>query len=419
MRSKILGLFIFFLSFYLCIPDKAYSDEPLIKQERLKPSQPLAHYSDSIAKVLFMTDCSKRIQTLLNASLNLTKSKDHQKAILCLNEIRVLNKKEQPLLNKLLCDLYVENFKQQGSYDSAFFYLNILYKKQLNDLQKATDENIQFINRINSQEIHLETFKEQELELKLKSKNQNILLAFLYTFIFLTLALAVFLIVLLRNRKRIMAQTEKINRISKEMEQVLKQKELLFHEMQHRVKNNLTMLISLLEMQLEEIGSSEAIESYEKAISRIRSMALVHEGIYQQNEKSLLNLKLFVGQLFHHYLMNAKDEFLFEFDCDNITLSPGRGIKVGLLLNELILNSIQHASYDNKQLKISFSAKKIDDTYLLKFQDNGKGISDFKLQMENGKIGMFIINSMCKQLRATLKYESNPGASFTIFIPKI
>lgn len=415
MRTKILFLF---LSFYLCIPNGIYGNEFLTKKKELNYLQDIETYSDTIGKVVFSIDSSTRIQTLLNKSLKLTEKKEHQSAILCLNELSSYKLTNTPILNKLLCDLYVENFKQQGIYDSAFFYLNKLYNKQLDELHRATDENIQSINRIYSQELNLKIIKEQELELEIKTKNRKILLYALYSIAVLTLGLAVFLFILLRSRRRIYAQTNKINSINKELEQVIKQKEVLFHEMQHRVKNNLTMLISLLEMQLEEIDSPEAIESYEKAISRIRSMALVHEGIYLQNEKSELNLKVYVGQLFHHYLMNVQDEFLFELDCDDITLSPGRGVNVGLLLNELITNSIQHAARDNKQLKISFSAKKTDETYVLKFKDNGNGISDFKRQIENGKIGMFIVESMSKQLRAILDYHSNPGAEFTITIPK-
>ena len=314
--------------------------------------------------------------------------------------------------------LYYRNYKSLNRYDSALRYLEKMYNTQLLVLREETALNIQNINRFYQQEIDEEKIIEQDLELALDKKDRRVLIGILYLVIFLTSGLGVFLFFLLKSHQKYREQLLRTEQINDELKMNIGQKDILFHEMQHRVKNNLTMLISLLEMQQEGIKSKEAKGSYSKAIDRIQSMAIIYDNTYKKLEKSELILEDYLWKLARHLQSIKGMEVNFKIACDKLKLTPSRGIKFGLMINELMMNSFQHGLRSDEILEIVITGKEVGDNIEIEFQDNGNGIEDIDKAMALDKIGFFIMNSMIKQLNGSLNYKMSNVAFFSLSFPK-
>ncbi|HAG15045.1 MAG TPA: hypothetical protein DCG69_00770 [Bacteroidales bacterium] len=251
----------------------------------------------------------------------------------------------------------------------------------------------------------------QKITLLLKSEDKEFLINIVVVLLFLTSGLLIFLFVHYRNR-------QKIKRINSELKARLEEKDILNHELQHRVKNNLTMLLSLLEMQSHELRSKDGKKSYADAMRRIRSMALIHESSYSQAQQNVIDLELLAQKLFQNFSVDFVRDFKYEVRCQGISLIPEEGIKIGMMLSELISNALQHAIVEkNTPLKIEFVCVDLGNTHSLLFRDNGSGIENYELKKTQEKIGMFIINSMVRQLRASIEYKTDQGSLFKIQIP--
>ena len=205
----------------------------------------------------------------------------------------------------------------------------------------------------------------------------------------------------------ILALFYKIQTKNRALLKSLDEKQVLLQEVHHRVKNNLSFLSSLLYLRTKTIDNQETIEVLLECQSRVNSMAVVHEELYQinENEKPSFRsfcLKLFEGLNDSIYLEDKSLNFELIGDVHGLNLT--RSIFVGLIINELAMNSIKHASTSN-ELKIGVELKQIKNRIIFRYFDNGIGLNDQVNIAQSSGFGLRMIQLLIRQLNSDLIYE--------------
>lgn len=202
-----------------------------------------------------------------------------------------------------------------------------------------------------------------------------------------------------------------------QLKKSLLEKEILIKEIHHRVKNNLNVVISLLNSQARRITNKKAIEAFKDSVSRIYSMAFVHQHLYQSKDLSSINIKDYIktmaNRAFSSYRINNKVKM--ELEIDNIIMNIEKSIPLGLIINEIISNAFKHAFPKNQKGSVNISLKKIkNDIYELIVQDNGTGLSE-KIDFEKTEsLGLYLIKILVDQLKGTLELSRENGTKFVI-----
>ena len=210
--------------------------------------------------------------------------------------------------------------------------------------------------------------------------------------------------------------TEK-KRIEDKVNRSLKEKDVLLQEIHHRVKNNLQIVSSLLSLQSRYIEQPDSIEIFRDSQSRIKSMALVHEKLYQSGDLTRINLSEYipdlVSDLFRSYGVNY-NLVQFKINSENISLDINTAIPCGLIINELVTNSIKHAFQGIIKGEIVVELKYEDDCLKMKVQDNGVGFPE-EVNLSNIKtLGLQLVISLTKQLDGSIELIKENGTSFNI-----
>ena len=205
------------------------------------------------------------------------------------------------------------------------------------------------------------------------------------------------------------------------IETSLAEKETLLKEIHHRVKNNLQIISSILNLQIRKIDDPKIIAVLKDSQTRVQAMALVHEHLYQGKDFSHVDLKNYITALgkgiFQMYNTGDKD-IRFDLNIRHVYVDINTAIPLGLLSNELITNSLKHAFRDKKDGKVSITAT--EDPHALTFivADNGIGISpDIRLENQTS-LGLRLVNTLTNQLDGTATIDRSEGTKFTFTIPK-
>ncbi|GAB4313297.1 MAG: hypothetical protein Kow0019_12670 [Methanobacteriaceae archaeon] len=197
----------------------------------------------------------------------------------------------------------------------------------------------------------------------------------------------------------------------------LKEKEMLLGEIHHRVKNNLQIISSLLNLQSIHIKDPYDRELFTESQNRVKSMAIIHEKLYQSQNFTQINLKDYTNSLLKDIMgsyMIDPDQIRFELDADNIELNLETAIPCGLILNELITNSIKHAFPSSTKGKVSIRFREKNGTYQMEVADDGVGLPE-DLDLENPQtLGLELINNLVKQLEGVIELKTDQGTHFII-----
>ncbi len=194
----------------------------------------------------------------------------------------------------------------------------------------------------------------------------------------------------------------------------LKEKEILMKEIHHRVKNNLQIVQSLLSLQESKSKDEALLQTIKSTKNRIRSMAIVHERLYKTSDFSNVNFKQYsdtmVRELFFSY--NISDKIKLSCSIDDVHLSVDKAIPCGLILNELVSNSLKHAFLPGAKGKITITFTKKDDEFILCVQDNGIGFNEDLDHKDT--LGLTLVKVLTRQIKGELLIKSNNGTTITI-----
>lgn len=207
-----------------------------------------------------------------------------------------------------------------------------------------------------------------------------------------------------------------------ELTSLLDQKQILLQEVHHRVKNNLAVLSALLGMQISGLENEEAISVLEDTQMRIISIAKVHEHLYNQDKLNEIGFDAYIRELVEKITDTVdtnKKPPKFNLNLDPLRLSLDQSITCGLLLNELITNSIKHAYVPGKQARIDIEIKLDGEMVSIKYRDYGKGLDDSKDFFRDGNFGSMVIQIFLSQLKAEWDLKSDSGLIFDLNFKRV
>ncbi len=198
----------------------------------------------------------------------------------------------------------------------------------------------------------------------------------------------------------------------------LKEKDILLAEVQHRVKNNLAVIIGLLNFQNENAESEETRSALREAKNRVMSIAMVHNQLYRKDDLTRINLNTYLSELIaellrSHPVFQATPINKYMQDID---LGITKTVPLGLMVNEVITNSFKHGFKDNKNPKIDMQLTKSDNIATLSISDNGIGFPP-KETINKQSLGLTLIESLTDQIDGKVEFSNNNGAKVEISFP--
>jgi two-component sensor histidine kinase len=294
-------------------------------------------------------------------------------------------------------------FESLQKTDSALFYHKLFHEYD-SKLQKEIDSKE--IKRITEQ------YQNDKKEAIIKRKDEQIIFIII---LFAIIAVASLLIV--RKNRKISYQNKIITKQVDELVKMLEQKKVLLSELQHRVKNNLQNVISILEIQKESVDFNNIDELIRGNQNRIHSMALLHKKLSVSDNVNEVDLQRYAQELTDlvvHSYDNFQKKIIFSVDCVTDKISIEKALPIGLILVELLSNSMKHAfkGKNTGVIKIFTEVEKQSGKINLHYTDSGTGF-DFNKTSSTG-LGLEIIRGLIDQLNGTVTVKKDK--SFELII---
>lgn len=203
----------------------------------------------------------------------------------------------------------------------------------------------------------------------------------------------------------------------------LDEKTILIKELHHRVKNNLQVVSSLLNLQAEQSGEGNIRDMMRDSVNRIHSMSKIHERIYHSDNLSRVDFSEYVPEIFNELLTTyafRKVEIEHSVDVHDVFFDLERAVPCGLLINEILTNAIKHGCAGPGRCRLDLSFRLIGGEYVLVISDNGPGFPPEILREGSGAtLGIQLIKALCKQLKADWIVEHDRGTTYRIRIPAV
>lgn len=203
----------------------------------------------------------------------------------------------------------------------------------------------------------------------------------------------------------------------KALKESLEEKEVLLREIHHRVKNNMQIISSLLNLQKKYVEEEETVNILVESQNRIKTMAMIHEKLYQSPNLTSINFNEYteklVNDLFYSY-GKKMSVIKTSFHMEEVKIGLDTAIPCGLILNELVTNSLKYAFPEDRTGIITIKFRSEGEYFILKVLDDGVGVpEDIKLENKD-TLGFQLVTSLVKQLDGTVQMDRSHGTSFTI-----
>jgi PAS domain S-box-containing protein len=200
----------------------------------------------------------------------------------------------------------------------------------------------------------------------------------------------------------------------------IKEKDVLLQEIHHRVKNNMQIISSLLNLQITYLDDEEAVNLLKESQNRVRSMAIIHEKLYQSNDFTKINLTEYINSLVNglFYSYSMKKTINSIINVENVELNIETAVPVGLILNELISNSLKHGFNEGKG-EVYIKLKTVDDKYEMVVGDNGTGFPEDIDFRKTESLGLQLVNNLVNQIDGEIKMNTDKGTEFKITFPEL
>ncbi len=305
-----------------------------------------------------------------------------------------------------LARVYNAKKEYQGGYEQLVKYLNIREKLSNEELMRSTNE---------LEQKYQSAKKEQEIaELELAAIEQNLAAAknenqrrLLFFFAILLIGVLGFMTYRFFNQRKVATLLRTKNETIAE---ALSERELLLREIHHRVKNNLQVVSSLLSIQGREIQDEKAKDAISESKNRVHSMALIHQYLYSDKELASINMEEYIPnlceKLFNAYKLDH-DLIDLKIEVEPISLDIDTAIPLGIIINELITNSLKYAfdADDEGEITVTFAERQ--NQLILTVRDSGKGKQD--KTRSDISFGMKLIRAFEEKLQAKIEILENGG----------
>jgi len=219
------------------------------------------------------------------------------------------------------------------------------------------------------------------------------------------------------NRYMVISDITDRKKYEQKIENSLKEKEILLQEINHRVKNNMQIISSLLKIQAGYVKDENLLKLFRNSQNRVKSMSLIHEKLYQSADLSRIAFEDYVDSLTRHLYTTygvSTERIQLLININEIKLGVDKAIPCGLIINELVSNSLKYAFPEGKTGTIKIELVKKEELYTLKIIDDGKGLpKDFELE-KSTTLGMQLIKSLTDQLHGKITRLDVTGVGYKI-----
>jgi len=223
--------------------------------------------------------------------------------------------------------------------------------------------------------------------------------------------LAIIIIVFLLWNKTLRNEIKAREKIELDLKKENQEKELLLKEVHHRVKNNLQIVHSMLNMQSRKVDNEIALKVIAEGKSRVMAMAIIHKILYESEDLSTIDVKKYVNSLSDNIKRIYKSdhtEIALNIDVQEVYLDIDKSIPVGLILNELLSNTYKHAFINRKKGNIKIEIIQLEDVCQFNYSDDGEGVTNYN--MESYKtLGMHLIHRLANQLQTEAEIQKTTG----------
>ncbi len=304
-------------------------------------------------------------------------------------------------------------FEKMNDSDSALHYYklyNSVHEQSLNERRDLKISELDYDYNLKKEKLQK---KQLETQILATQRYNSILIVSSVVLTVLLALLGIQFLLLKKRKEKIEIQKENIAVQKEDLEKNLEQKKFLVKELNHRVKNNLAVILSLVDFHKDESQNTVDREKFKKLHERVQTISLAHE-LYSYNintsDSSHIKIRDYTDKILETHKVTSSRKMEYENLTEDIELAVDKALPIGLMLNELITNALKHSNAPF--LKLNFSLTKTDGGFTLKFGDNG---TDFYENPETNSLGLTIIEGMTQQLSGSL--ERN-GSSYTINFPE-
>ncbi|WP_086650297.1 sensor histidine kinase [Acetobacter cibinongensis] len=216
--------------------------------------------------------------------------------------------------------------------------------------------------------------------------------------------------------------TRRLSRHEARLKEAMAHQELLMREIHHRVKNNLQIVASLLNLQAGRISNPEFRAEFALARDRVRALATLHRSLYAEDRLDSLNMSSFLkelcGQTLHIAGEYETGRIDMEISCDDFSMNPDQAVPLALIVTELVTNAIKYAFPDGRSGIISISLTHADKMVTLNIGDNGIGCTPDQCDISGQQgIGLKLIKGFARQLNATFVQNCQNGTHYSFVFP--
>lgn len=380
----------------------------------------ISHFEESESKLTRGLDLQQEAQNAAGLGYAFLKKNQLEKA-----QKNIERSIELASRNNLYRDLmqgyeYLSAYHQEtGNMSGAVEALNSFIRAKDSLINQQQDEAMldamqRFETEKKDQEIALLSSENEIKDLRIQSANRQ--RAFFITSLLGLAAIAFLIYWQLKSRQRNeLILKEKNALISKN----LKEKEILLGEIHHRVKNNLQFISSLLSLQSEHVEDLNALDALKQGQDRVQSMALIHQNLYQEENFTGVAVQEYFEKLsqnlFDSYNISP-ERISLQLHIDDLDLDVETVVPLGLIVNELLSNSLKHAFPENREGTITVSMGEINNQLILSVSDNGIGMAAPDINQLNQSFGYRLIDAFKEQLEATVQVDGTKGTKVHLVI---
>ncbi len=208
---------------------------------------------------------------------------------------------------------------------------------------------------------------------------------------------------------------------AEQLKQLVNEKEILNKEIHHRVKNNLAVISSMLNLQAAQVENKEAKLHLQNSRDRVHSMALIHEQVYQSNDMNYIDFKAYIENIVKELQAiygEAESHLKIIAELQDASMHVNVAVPCGLLLNELVTNAIKYAfpESDNDN-RIEITLENQEQAIQLCVKDNGIGLPPEEVLKDKKSLGIKIVKVLAEQIKASITIERNKGTRYIITVP--
>lgn len=201
--------------------------------------------------------------------------------------------------------------------------------------------------------------------------------------------------------------------------QSLREKEVLLKEVHHRVKNNMQVISSILNLQSSYVSDEYALSLLKESQNRIKTMAYIHESLYQNKTFATIDFSDYIATLSSNIIQSyavSTDKVKLILNISKVVLGLDVSIPAGLIINELVTNSIKHAFNDGKTGFLSINLKSQNNTVILDVVDNGIGLPDNFDYRNTNSLGLQLVNTLVEQIDGTVEFKNRASGGTEVNI---